>query len=164
LADSPWLQKKYSEEISREPFFATFASGSDSFTVVNFHATTKDKYPETEIKYFKYFLQEYPDLNLIFCGDFNTSHLNSVFNPLKAAGFKPVLQNQKTTLSHFCYNGDCLASEYDNVFFDTLKINMQVSGVIHFYKNFPSRKAAEKISDHLPVYCRFSFRRNSDYE
>lgn len=59
-----WLEKKYHLEIDREPFFTTFKADDKEFTVVNFHAITKNMQPETEIKYFKYLPSEYPDLNL----------------------------------------------------------------------------------------------------
>ena len=49
-----WLEKKYHLEIDREPFFTTFKAEDKEFTVVNFHAITKNLQPETEIKYFKY--------------------------------------------------------------------------------------------------------------
>jgi hypothetical protein len=38
--------------------------------------------PETEIKYFKFFPDEYPTLNLIFVGDFNCP-ITYGFNPLR---------------------------------------------------------------------------------
>ena len=78
-----WLEKKYHLEIDREPYFCTFQYGNKQFTVVNFHAITKNKQPETEIKYFKFLPNEYPTLNLIFAGDFNCPQSHTVFNPLK---------------------------------------------------------------------------------
>ena len=71
LSGKAWLETKYNIVIDREPYFATFKFEGKSFTVVNFHAITKSKQPETEIKYFKFLPAEYPDKNLIFCGDFN---------------------------------------------------------------------------------------------
>lgn len=52
-------------------FFSARVTESKQFTLVNFHAITKSMQPETEIKYFKFFPEEYPNLNLLFCGDFN---------------------------------------------------------------------------------------------
>ena len=54
LIGKPWLEKKYGILIDREPYFATFSIGGKSLTVVNFHAITKSKQPETEVKYFKF--------------------------------------------------------------------------------------------------------------
>ena len=55
-----------------------------------------------------------------------------------------------------CVNNDCLASEYDNIFYKGSKIHLIKSGVVHFYKEFSILKEARKISDHLPVYLEFS--------
>jgi endonuclease/exonuclease/phosphatase family metal-dependent hydrolase len=59
-----WLEKKYSQEIDREPYYCTFKYNEKAVTLVNFHAITKSKQPETEIKYFKFLPLEYPLLNL----------------------------------------------------------------------------------------------------
>lgn len=155
LVGRPWLEIKYTQEIDREPYFATFKVDSKSFTLVNFHAITKSKQPETEIKYFKFLPEEYPDLNLLFCGDFNVPQSHSVFNPLKKMGYQSALSGQKTSLSQECFNNDCLASEFDNVFFNADKITKQASGVIHFYKPFVNLKEARMISDHIPVFFEF---------
>ncbi|RYG45426.1 MAG: endonuclease, partial [Chitinophagaceae bacterium] len=105
-----WLEQKYKVEIDREPYYATFSMGSRTFTLVNFHAITKSKQPETEIKYFKFLPESYPDLNLIFCGDFNLPQSHTVFNPLRKMGYAPALQQQKTSLKLECKNDVCLSS------------------------------------------------------
>ncbi|TDO94016.1 endonuclease/exonuclease/phosphatase family protein [Flavobacterium sp. 245] len=156
LKGKPWLEKKYSLEIDREPYFATFEIGKKNITLSNFHAITKNRNPETEIKYFKFLPAEYPDLNLIFAGDFNCPQSHTVFFPLKKMGYTPILQNQKTTLKQKCKNAVCLASEFDNIFFKTTGINHINSGIILFYQNFNSLSEARKISDHLPVWIEFS--------
>ena len=147
-----WLEKKYSLEIDREPYLATFKAGDKLFTVVNFHAITKSLQPETEIKYFKFLPAEYPNLNLIFCGDFNCPQSHSVFNPLKSMGYKPTFINQKTSLRQECFNGNCLASEFDNFFFNTSMFKLSHSGITLFFNSFESIKEAKKISDHVPVW------------
>lgn len=151
-----WLEKQYSLEIDREPYFITFKSNGKLFTLVNFHAITKSKQPETEIKFFKFLPMEYPELNLIFAGDFNCPQSHSVFNPLKKMGFKPVFIDQKTSLRKKCINDDCLASEFDNIFYNVSKVNVTNSGVIHFYKTFSTLTEAESVSDHIPVYFQFN--------
>lgn len=157
MVGRPWLEIKYTQEIDREPYFATFRVDCKSFTLVNFHAITKSMQPEREIKYFKYLPEEYPDLNLLFCGDFNAPQSHTVFNPLKKMGYQSALTGQKTTLRQECINNDCLASEFDNVFFDADKITKQTSGVIHFYKAFVNLKEARMISDHVPVFFEFKY-------
>jgi hypothetical protein len=38
-----WLEKKYHSEIEREPYLGTFQYQDKQFTVVNFHAITKQR-------------------------------------------------------------------------------------------------------------------------
>lgn len=156
LVGKPWLEIKYTNEINREPYYATFRSGTNQFTLVNFHAITKSMQPETEVKYFKYLPEEYPTLNLIFCGDFNLPQSHTVFNPLKKMGYKSSLTGQKTSLRQECFSDDCLASEFDNFYYNSNRITNLSSGVIHFYKSFSDIKEARKISDHIPIYFQFS--------
>jgi endonuclease/exonuclease/phosphatase family metal-dependent hydrolase len=151
-----WLEKKYHLEIDREPFYCTFEYKKNKFTVVNFHAITKSQQPETEIKYFKFLPALYPDLNLLFVGDFNCPQSHTVFIPLKKMGYQSILVNQKTSLKQQVKNNKYLASEYDNMFYNTSKINKIDKGVISFYKNFGSLKEARMISDHIPIWFEFS--------
>jgi deoxyribonuclease-1-like protein len=151
-----WLEKQYSIEIDREPFFATFKSTDNVFTLVTFHAITKAKQPETEIKYFKFLPAEYPNLNLILCGDFNCPQSHTVFNPLKTMGYKPIFTDQKTSLKQNCINNDCLASEFDNAFYNTSRVNLLKSGIINFHESFIDLKSARKVSDHVPIFFQFS--------
>jgi deoxyribonuclease-1-like protein len=156
LKGNAWLEKKYQLEIDREPYFATFEINKKTVTLVSFHAITKSKQPETEIKYFKFLPQEYPNLNLVFIGDFNCPQSHTVFNPLKKMGYTPILQNQKTTLKQQCKGITCLASEFDNAFYNASAIHYIDSGIVPFYKNFNSLKEARKISDHIPIWFEFS--------
>jgi len=151
-----WLEKKYNLEIDREPYYATFESASKRFTLVNFHAITKKLQPETEIKYFKFLPEQYPDLNLIFAGDFNCPQSHTVFNPLKKMGWLPALTGQKTSLRHQCIGDDCLASEFDNIFYPAAKVSFISSGILPFYKDFESMEEANHLSDHVPVYLQFT--------
>lgn len=155
LKGNAWLEKQYHLEIDREPYFATFEINKKSITLVNFHAITKSKQPETEIKYFKFLPLEYPSLNLVFLGDFNCPQSHTVFNPLKKMGYSPILQNQKTTLKQQCKNNICLASEFDNMFYKESSLEFTNSGIVPFYKNFNSLKEARRISDHIPIWFEF---------
>ena len=150
-----WLEKKYHLEIDREPFYCTFEYNKKQFTVANFHAITKSKQPETEIKYFRFLPSEYPDLNIMFVGDFNCPQSHTVFYPLRKAGYNSILVNQKTSLKKQLKNGQSLASEFDNIFYNQKVRNIN-GGVIHFYKNFKTLKEAHIISDHIPIWFQFS--------
>lgn len=158
LIGRPWLEKKYNVEIDREPFYATFQAGDNTFTLVNFHAITKSMQPETEVKYFKFLPESYPSLNLISCGDFNLPQSHTVFNPIKSMGYKPIFTHQKTSLRQTCIANDCLASEFDNIFYNQKKVSLISSGIIHFYNTFPSLKEARKISDHVPIFFNFQIK------
>jgi len=149
-----WLEKKYSSEIDREPYLITLENEKKQFTVCAFHAIPKNKQPETEIKYFKFLPAEYPNLNIIFCGDFNCPQSNTVFNPLKSMGYLPILTNQKTSLKTKCVSNNCLASEFDNMFCSP-KIKVLNASIIPFYNQFATLKEARLISDHVPILMAF---------
>ena len=146
-----WLEQTYNLEIDREPYYCTFEYNKKQFTLVNFHAITKKMQPETEIKYFKFLPSEYPKLNLIFLGDFNCPQSHTVFNPLRKLGYKCVFVNQKTSLKKECVNGICLASEFDNIWYNMNKIIVLNAKALLFYEQFKTLKEAKKISDHIPI-------------
>ncbi len=158
LKGKAWLEFNYKIEVDREPYLATFVDGQHEFTLVNFHAITKSKQPETEIKYFKFLPAAYPNLNLIFCGDFNCPQSHSVFNPLKGMGYVPALVGQKTSLKQSCVGDQCLASEYDNFFYKKDSYTLLRAGIIAFYKSFADLKEARKISDHVPIFLELDWR------
>jgi endonuclease/exonuclease/phosphatase family metal-dependent hydrolase len=151
-----WLEKKYANAMEREPYLCTFEYGKKQFTAVSFHAITKSKQPEREIKYFQFFPLEYPKSNLIIMGDFNCPQSHSVFNPLRKMGFASALVNQKTSLKRSIKNGQYLASEFDNIFFPKSNVKKLGSGIVLFYQNFPSLRQARTISDHCPIWMEFS--------
>jgi endonuclease/exonuclease/phosphatase family metal-dependent hydrolase len=157
--ERPFLDKFFQVPVEREPYLATFSWHGSTFTLASFHAVPKSKHPEQEISYFRYYPEQYPNLNLIFCGDFNTPQSHTVFGPLKQAGYAPALKGQKTTLRQNCTGpDDCLASEYDNFFGPLPKSKLRIveAGIVPFYKSFPSTQEARKISDHIPVYITLS--------
>jgi deoxyribonuclease-1-like protein len=151
LIGKPWLENKYQLQIDREPYFATFEHNKKQFTLVNFHAITKRKQPETEIKYFKFLPETYPSLNLIFIGDFNCPQSHTVFNPLRKMAFLPVFTNQKTSLKKSYIVDNCLANEFDNIWYNTNKAEITNPKSILFYKDFLDYTNARKISDHIPL-------------
>lgn len=97
-------------------------------------------------------------MNLIFVGDFNCPQSHTVFIPLKKMGYCCVFTNQKTSLKKGCKANDCLASEFDNIWYNTSKINISTSKVIHFYESFQSLNEARKISDHIPIVLEFNIK------
>lgn len=151
LIGDPWLEYKYQQEIDREPFYGTFEYKGRQFTLVNFHAITKSKQPETEIKYFKFLPAEYPALNLLFVGDFNCPQSHTVFNPLRKMGWQNAFENQKTSLKKECKGTTCLASEFDNIWYQASKVTLSNAKVLHFYESFATLKEAREVSDHIPI-------------
>lgn len=151
LEKKAFLEPTYQEEIEREPYLASFQYKNIHFTLVNFHALPKKHQPEKEIKYLKFLPEQYAAYNLIFLGDFNTPESHSVFNPLKKQGYSPAFTSQKTSLRQKCINGDCLASEYDNIFLQQTQFTVKSAKAILFYKDFETLKEARKISDHIPL-------------
>jgi deoxyribonuclease-1-like protein len=149
-----WLDTVFANEIEREPFFCEFKSGTRHFTVGAFHAVPKSKQPETEIKYFRYYPENYPSHTLIFCGDFNCPQSHSVFGPIRQLNYEAALTGCKTSLRMKEANGECLASEYDNIFFPS-SVKLKSAGVVSFHVPFASLTDARRISDHLPVYLEF---------
>jgi endonuclease/exonuclease/phosphatase family metal-dependent hydrolase len=151
-----WLENQYDLEIDREPFLITLTTGGKNFTLVNFHAITKSMQPEREIKYFKFLPAVYSSSNLIFTGDFNVPQSHTVFNPLRKMGYTPAMAGQKTSLKKECIDDECLASEFDNFYFLKARFKHTTSGFIPFYKAFNDLKEARLISDHVPIFFRFS--------
>ena len=154
LKGKPFLDKKYENDIEREPYIATFEYKNKEFAVASFHAVPKSSNPETEIKFLKFFPKEYPKITF-FVGDFNLTQSHSVFNPLKELGFKALFKNQKTSLKQECKNGECLANPLDHIFYKEDKIQIVNQGVILFYKDFKTLKEARQLSDHIPVFLKF---------
>ena len=71
-------------------------------------------------------------------------------------GYSSAFTNQKTTLKKACKSGNCLASEFDSIWYNTSKISSISSKVIHFYTAFETLKEARKISDHIPLVFEFT--------
>ncbi|MGG5505623.1 MULTISPECIES: endonuclease/exonuclease/phosphatase family protein [unclassified Myroides] len=151
LQQKAFLDQNYQEEIEREPYMATFRYKDLEFTLVSLHALPKKHQPEKEIKYLKFFPERYKEKNLIFLGDFNTPESHSVFNPLKKLGYTPAFTKQKTSLRQKCINGDCLASEYDNIFLQQEVFTVTSFQAILFFEDFDTIQEANKISDHIPL-------------
>lgn len=155
LERKAWLDLDCIEDFEREPYFIKFKYKNKHFTLVNIHALPKSKQPERELKNLKLYPGLYPNERFIFLGDFNLAQSHSVFNPLKSKGFVPALVEQKTSLKMKCVAGECLASEYDNIFTDSNIFEILNRGVNLFYQSFPDLKSARTISDHIPVWVEF---------
>ena len=155
LVGRPFLEPTYQAEIEREPYVGVFQAKQKTFRVFLFHAITQSQQPEREIKYFKFLPELYPQYPILFAADFNCPESHTVFNPLKKQGYVPALTQQKTSLKMSCINGNCLASEFDNIFYKPNEFNVTKKGIIPFYENNPSFNMARGVSDHVPVFIEF---------
>lgn len=142
--------------ISREPYMATFQAEGKLFSILIFHALPKSKQPETEIKHLKHIPALYPNVPVIFAGDFNCPGNHSVYIPLKNMGYAFACPGQKTSLQRKCTSPDCLSSEYDHILYPSAKIRRIGAGIIPFHKTTQPHEAALKISDHVPVWMEFT--------
>ncbi|MCC9042383.1 endonuclease/exonuclease/phosphatase family protein [Myroides sp. M-43] len=151
LKGKPFLEPTYQEEIEREPYIATFIYKGKEITISSIHTLPTKHQPETEIKYLKFFPEIYPEHNLIFLGDFNLPERHTVFNPLKKQGYVASFTDQKSSLRQKCIKGDCLASEYDNIFYHSEKNELVKATPILFFEDFEDITIARKVSDHIPL-------------
>ncbi len=147
-----WLEPSLSRPIDREPFLARFEVGGRRLLLASFHAVPTSKKPAREIRLLERLHERYPDDDLVIVGDFNLSQTNRAFDALKAEGFAPALVGQKTSVKMKRKDGEHLANEYDNVFYETGPLRVEEAGVIDFTDRFATLREARRISDHLPVY------------
>ena len=59
-------------------------------------------------------------------------------------GYDCVFINQKTSLKKECQEDICLASEFDNIWYNSTKISVVNSKVIHFYNTFETFKRSKR--------------------
>lgn len=149
------LLKEVDAKIDREPFLLDFYIAKKKFSVLNYHSRPFNKHPETEIKALIEFIDSSLKTPLLLAGDFNTKNSHTVFESFKKQGFKTAITNQKTTLKKSCVSGNYLNHSIDTIFYSS-KIIKKDSGVIDFVKFCDALEKARKLSDHLPVYLKFS--------
>lgn len=150
-----WLLDELNSTIDREPFLLDFYLNKQKFTVINFHSRPHNKTPESEIKALSYFIVDSLKTPLIIAGDFNVDEKEPVFGLLKSKGYKATIANQKTTLKKTCKRGDYLNYPIDNIFYSN-DIKRVDGGVIDFVRFCDNLELARKLSDHLPVFFKFS--------
>ena len=151
------LIKEIDEEVDREPFLIDFYLNRQKFTLINVHSRPFDKNPEREIKALtEYIMLKVPG-NVLIAGDFNVNEAEAVFNNFKKSGFASSLQNQKTTLKSKCKDAAYLNYAIDNIFYAP-GITKLKSGVIDFVKRCDNLEKARFLSDHLPVFLKFSLK------
>lgn len=152
-----WLLDELNTQIDREPFLLNFYLNKQKFTVINFHSRPHDKNPESEIDALISFAVDSLTTPLIIAGDFNVDEKEPVFDLLKSKGYKASITYQRTTLKKTCKRGKYLNYPIDNIFYssDIKKID---GGVIDFVRLCDRLEQARNLSDHLPVFLKFSLK------
>ena len=142
--------------VYREPFIARFKVGNRKVLVMNYHARKNDDQPEQEIKHFKdLYRSKYRNERVIIAGDFNLKDKHTVFNPLKAAGFRFAVKDQRTTLKRKCNRkGEFRNHPIDNIFYGPT-LDCTIAAVLNHVSGCFDLKRARGISDHLPVVAGF---------
>ncbi len=150
----PYLESRLARRIAREPYVARFRVEGRELLIVNYHSVPWDKKPAAEAQYLDLFPQFYPGTPILYTGDYNLSEQEYVFDRLESRGFQPVLYRQPTTVRR--KNGyqtdDYLLHAIDNIFYDRNYFQLLEGGIIDFVPRSGSLKAANRISDHVPVW------------
>jgi endonuclease/exonuclease/phosphatase family metal-dependent hydrolase len=155
-----WLEASVAGPLDREPYLARFETrqGGRQLLVASFHAVPRAKRPADEVAYLDELHRRYEADNLLILGDFNLAQDHYAFDELKALGYQPVLVEQKTSIRMRRKDGEHLANEYDNIFYDTTALRAGASGVVDFTGEFRTLRQARTISDHLPVFMQVEWK------
>ncbi|MBM1105043.1 endonuclease/exonuclease/phosphatase family protein [Aurantibacter crassamenti] len=151
------LIKELDTLIDREPFLLEFYMKDKKLTVINFHSRPHNKNPEAEIEALTNYIINTSSKTLILAGDFNVNETKPVFDYIKTYGFTAAVMNQKTTLKRACDGFEYRNHPIDNVFYST-DITKTDSGVLDFVRACDNLEKARKLSDHLPVFLKFSLK------
>jgi deoxyribonuclease-1-like protein len=157
-----WLanEQNMAQLIDREPALACFKMQDQYLTIANFHAVPTTKKPQREIELIHQLHSTYTKDNLLIAGDFNLSQKDPAFDKLKKSGYVPLLLDQKTSLRRTTDpQGSYLSQPYDNIWIENAQFTCLKSGINDFVPKLPNLKAANQISDHLPVWCELVLKR-----
>lgn len=152
-----WLISELAIQIDREPFLLNFYLEGKRFTIINFHSRPYNKDPESEIIALSKFVIDSLKGPLLIAGDFNVDEKMPVFNTLKNSGYRTAISNQKTTLKWSCERTDYLNHPIDNIFYSN-NIQKLEGKAIDFVRYCDELEQARKLSDHLPVFLKFSLK------
>jgi len=145
--------------VNREPFAVKFQlkESNEVFWTYGFHAVPTVKDPITEINNLITSQELANSDNAILAGDFNLG--NQVRGIMQ--GWQNHIDEKTSIGSIINKKGEYLRFQYDHIFTKG-KIKVCESGTINFVSahfipvNQSSLDAARKVSDHLPVYIRFT--------
>ena len=159
LVGRPWLDKTFDDIIIREPYLARFKFENENILLVNYHSRVHDEQPEKEVVCFYQYPKLFEGESIVIAGDFNKYVSDKVFEPLRAMGFQPNLENQKTTLKRKCgKQGEYLNHPIDYILVDTDALEMKDAGVLDHVRDCSQLKIARTLSDHLAVWVKVSWK------
>lgn len=150
LMGRPWLDKTFDDIIIREPYLGRFQFGDDNILLVNYHSRVHKEQPEKEIVCFYEYPKMFENEAIVIAGDFNKYVSDEVFQPLRAMGFQPNLEGQKTTLKRKCgRKREYLKHPIDYILVDTTVLEIETAGAIDHVGDCSQIKKARALSDHL---------------
>ncbi len=154
LLGRAWLEAALADDLDREPYLARFETlqTRQQMLVASLHAVPRAKRPADEVALLDTLHRLYEADHLLILGDFNLSQKHQAWDELKAVGYQPAIVDQKTSLRRKRTDGQHLANEYDNIFYEPAFLQVGASGVVDFTGEFRTLKQARTISDHLPVF------------
>ncbi len=147
--------------IEREPFLLCLQRRAHKILLCNFHARTRNNYPEVEIAHLVRAMIARPDAPLMLLGDFNLSATHPVFVPLLQAGFTAGTADAPTTLRRSPPDQSGASPylhPYDHIFLPAAHFSLLDAGRVDLAARAGSLPAALGISDHAPVWVRVRFR------
>lgn len=144
--------------VDREPFLLDFYLDKKELSIINYHSRPFYTKPESELKEISKFITTSLNGNVIFAGDFNMSEDNKAFYSLFKNGYTPAIFNKKTTLKKACKKNNYLNYAIDNIYYG-VGIQKIEAKPIDFVKFCDNVDKARKLSDHLPIFLRFSIKK-----
>lgn len=157
------LVKELEEPIEREPYAAIFHMKGGVFKAFSIHTVPDTKNSVREVEALVKSRELGVDGDMILSGDFNLSAKDT--DPiLKPFGFVSHIAEKTSIKQKVGKKGEYLLSQYDNIYTKG-NIGVCASGTVNFPEMIFSPvtqenlRAAREISDHLPTYIVFYFKK-----
>jgi len=149
------LISELQDQIEREPLSVDFYINGKRFSLYNYHSIPNHKNPRPEIVALTNYIMSNDKTPILLAGDFNLSENDAIFCKFLDNGYSPSITNTKTTIKKKCDNMSYLNYSIDNIY-SSKDISKVSAGVIDFVLVCDEIENARKLSDHLPVFLKFS--------
>jgi len=156
----------YSDNLSREPYYAMFRAGNFDFYLFTIHTDpdeVEDEIPELGLAYLELQYKTQDEDDIILLGDFNAKAPQSSFGSYTTMTSMTEINN-----IHFCILEETNTrggKSYDNILFQANYTSEYAdsSGVYTFWEDYGlSEDEGFSISDHLLVYSLFLIPNSDD--